>query len=222
MRKHPRQSRSRFTVEAILEAATQVFGKWGYERASTERIATRAGVSIGSLYQYFPAKETLLIWAVKHQARKNVSRIARLLDNARLDGTPTDLALRQAIAMTVRAHLRFSRVQQEGTRSIPGIRETIHDELRPLFEPAVEATARLLASDSDLEVNDPFLAAAFTVETLHERTHWFVDQGRNEGLDVEDFIDEVALLLGRYLGVSSMDAAGRSRSGSAEHPPSTG
>jgi hypothetical protein len=53
-RKRPSQSRSRFTTRQSVEAAARVFEERGYAGATTNRIAERAGVSIGSLYQYFP------------------------------------------------------------------------------------------------------------------------------------------------------------------------
>ncbi len=58
-RKPPIQKRSRETVEVILEAATQVFIQMRYSAGTTNRIAERAGVSIGSLYQYFPNKDAI-------------------------------------------------------------------------------------------------------------------------------------------------------------------
>ena len=60
-RKQPSQGRSRFTIRQIVEAAARVFEERGYAGATTNRIAERAGVSIGSLYQYFPNKESILV-----------------------------------------------------------------------------------------------------------------------------------------------------------------
>ena len=59
LRKHPKQQRSVATVTAILDAATRILTESGYATASTNRIAERAGVSIGSLYEYFPGKEAI-------------------------------------------------------------------------------------------------------------------------------------------------------------------
>lgn len=59
-RKRPKQARSRATVDAILEGASQVLVDVGYAKMTTTRVAKRAGVSVGSLYQYFPSKEALI------------------------------------------------------------------------------------------------------------------------------------------------------------------
>lgn len=58
-RRRPVQARARHTVAVILEAAREVFDELGYARATTNHIAERAGISIGSLYQYFPDKAAL-------------------------------------------------------------------------------------------------------------------------------------------------------------------
>jgi len=59
-RKQPRQERSKATVDTILEATARVLIKHGYDGLTTNAVAQLAGVSIGSLYQYFPNKEALV------------------------------------------------------------------------------------------------------------------------------------------------------------------
>ena len=59
-RKRPKQARSTELVAAILEAAAQVLAEEGASRFTTARVAERAGVSVGSLYQYFPNKAAIL------------------------------------------------------------------------------------------------------------------------------------------------------------------
>src|ERR671936_341950 len=70
-RRKPSQQRSRQTVEAIVEAAAQVFERHGYSAGTTNRIAERAGVSIGTLYQYFPNKDAI----VMELARRHIAEI---------------------------------------------------------------------------------------------------------------------------------------------------
>ncbi len=60
-RKSPRQERSRLTVERILDAAARIFQEQGYIGTTTNEIADEAEVSVGSLYQYFPNKDAILV-----------------------------------------------------------------------------------------------------------------------------------------------------------------
>ena len=59
-RKQPVQGRSTATVEALYQASIQVLLELGYRKLTTTRVAERAGVSVGSLYQYFPNREALI------------------------------------------------------------------------------------------------------------------------------------------------------------------
>src|SRR5262244_4119896 len=59
-RKQASQERSRATVDALIEATARLLVREGFDKASTNRIAQEAGVSIGSLYQYYPSKEALV------------------------------------------------------------------------------------------------------------------------------------------------------------------
>jgi AcrR family transcriptional regulator len=64
-RKTPVQARSTATVEAIFEATIQVLLEVGADLLTTTRVAERAGVSVGTLYQYFPNKDSLLFAVVE-------------------------------------------------------------------------------------------------------------------------------------------------------------
>ena len=74
-RKTPKQSRSAVTVEAIFTAAIQVLLRDGPRRLTTTRVATRAGVSVGTIYQYFPNKLALL-YALLERVRRPCPRRA--------------------------------------------------------------------------------------------------------------------------------------------------
>ena len=78
-RKQPRQARSSDLVAAVLEAATQVLGEVGAERFTTARVAERAGVSIGSLYQYFPNKAAILFQLQSDEWRDTTALLAGIL-----------------------------------------------------------------------------------------------------------------------------------------------
>jgi AcrR family transcriptional regulator len=74
-RKAPRQSRSQATVEVILEAAARVLAKESLEGFNTNRVAEVAGISIGSLYQYFPNKAALTAALIERAQNELIDRI---------------------------------------------------------------------------------------------------------------------------------------------------
>jgi AcrR family transcriptional regulator len=72
-RKKPAQERSKETVRVILEAAARILARDGYERTNVNRVAELAGVSVGSLYQYFPSKEALVAEVARSLAARTVA-----------------------------------------------------------------------------------------------------------------------------------------------------
>ena len=82
-RKRPIQARSAVTVEAISEATIQVLLSQGEERLTTTRIAERAGVSVGTLYQYFPNKQSLLFAVLEHHVNNVAARVEAACVSAR-------------------------------------------------------------------------------------------------------------------------------------------
>lgn len=81
-RKHPRQTRSTELVAAILDAAGQVLAKEGAQRFTTARVAEKAGVSVGSLYQYFPNKAAILFRLQSDEWRQTTELLRGILEDA--------------------------------------------------------------------------------------------------------------------------------------------
>ena|SRR5882672_4315449 len=77
-RKLPAQSRSTATVDAVLEAAARILERHGFERYTTNEIAERAGVSIGSLYQYFPNKDAVTVALLERETVELLADIASM------------------------------------------------------------------------------------------------------------------------------------------------
>lgn len=81
-RKTPIQARSAVTVEAISEATIQVLLTHGAERFTTTRVAERAGVSVGTLYQYYPNKQSLLFAVLENHFNKVAARVEAACETA--------------------------------------------------------------------------------------------------------------------------------------------
>ena len=100
-RKAPSQPRSAHTVEAILEGAAHILERHGLDAYTTNAIAARAGVSIGSLYQYFPTKDAVTVALIERERTELVrDALQALAQHDRF------MALRQLIEVAVRHQLR--------------------------------------------------------------------------------------------------------------------
>jgi AcrR family transcriptional regulator len=82
-RKQPKQARSSGLVAAILDAAVQVLAKEGAQRFTTARVAEKAGVSVGSLYQYFPNKAAILFRLQGDEWRQTAALLRGILEDVR-------------------------------------------------------------------------------------------------------------------------------------------
>lgn len=100
MRKIPKQARSKATISAILIAATRLLLDIGYDKSSTNKIAEIAGVSIGSLYEYFPSKE-----AIFAEIRRREDQ--RLFDRVMAQAQPENI--RSLLKLHISTYLDFVR-----------------------------------------------------------------------------------------------------------------
>lgn len=116
-RKEPSQERSRALVEALVEATARILAAEGADSLTTNRVAEVAGVSIGSLYQYFPNKSALIAALVERELEADVSEVQFMLESSR------EMPLTE-IFKTLVAGIVSS---MEGRR-------TLHAELLPLVD----------------------------------------------------------------------------------------
>ncbi|AFY93565.1 TetR/AcrR family transcriptional regulator [Chamaesiphon minutus] len=116
-RKLPQQDRSRVTFEAILEATARILVEEGYDKANTNRIAERAGISIGSLYQYFPNKESLMTALIEQHSQEMAELVATKL-NRSID-SPLEIVIPEIISAVVAAHAINPRLHQVLSEEIP-------------------------------------------------------------------------------------------------------
>jgi AcrR family transcriptional regulator len=101
-RKGASQERSRATVDALVEATARILVREGFDKASTNRIAEVAGVSVGSLYQYFPGKEALVAAVIERHQQEIMLAVRGEL--AMAANQPLEQGVRTLVAAAVRAH----------------------------------------------------------------------------------------------------------------------
>jgi AcrR family transcriptional regulator len=194
-RKRPRQRRSKATVDAILEATAQVLVEHGYDKTSTNRVAKRAGVSIGSLYQYFPNKEALVGELVDRYSRRVLETTLATL-GAHADAPPsvTGPVLVESMIALKRENPALARVLRDQIPRV-GRMQTYETNL----ETVIGAVATYLERHRDLLRIDDIEAAAFiVVQTVDAATHAGV-VGLPGAVDDERLAAHVTDLLLSYL-----------------------
>ena len=101
-RKSASQERSRATVDALVEATARILVKDGFEKTSTNRIAEVAGVSVGSLYQYFPSKEALVAAVIDRHNEEIMAIVRTTL--CEVADMPLEKAVRRLVTVAIDAH----------------------------------------------------------------------------------------------------------------------
>lgn len=190
-RRAPSQQRSRLTYEALVEAAAQVFERHGYAAGTTNRIAERAGVSVGSLYQYFADKDAVLAAVARAHVAEGAKVLAPLLASLDGDPEPPD-ALAGLVAAVVALHRDRPRLHRILFEEAP-LPEAVRDEVLALERAAAGQVAAYLARRPHPPA-DPALTARLLVEAVETLAHRFVLHP--DGATPEEaFVAETARLL---------------------------
>jgi AcrR family transcriptional regulator len=196
-RKQPRQARSRLTLASILTAAAQVFERRGYAGGTTDAIAERAGVSVGSLYQYFPNKDAILVALMERHVEEGTALLSGLVREVQGQPLPIDALLHRFVDAMIALHNRephLHRVLFENA-PLPG---SLRSDLERLENAFVEQIAALLSDHPGLALRDPALAATMLVRGIDGLVHGFILRPPPE-LDAQAFADELVCMLGCYL-----------------------
>lgn len=197
-RKQAMQERSRATVDALIEATARILVRDGFDRASTNRIAHEAGVSIGSLYQYYPSKEALVAAVIERHTQELMQVVRGAL--AEVAALPIEKAVRRLVSVAIDAHRIDPRLHRVLAEQIPRTGrlakvETFNREIYALLRSYLEGRR------NELRAVDLELATFVCVTTIEALTHTAVLH-RPEILSDEavgTLVDEATRLVVRYL-----------------------
>ena len=201
-RKSPRQSRSAVTVAAILDATARILVERGYAATSTNAVAERAGVSVGSLYQYFPNKDALI--AALHTRHVEQMKaviedaLARAMDASLVDG------LVGIIEGSVEAHRVDADLHRVLEQQLEGLEiVAAHDTFDEMLQERIVA---LLARHREaLAVTDLRLAAFMLLHSSHAMIHAIVAT-RPRGVSLKAASAEIVRMMLAYLTAPKVGA----------------
>ncbi len=195
-RKRPTQRRSQATVEAILKAGARVFARRGYAGGTTNHIAEVAGVSIGTLYEYFPNKGAILVAIAQSQLDRMIAEVQHSIAEGGVDEPLAEL-LRRFVATMLEVHESDPKLHRVLFAEAPHPSE-LHACVLQMEETLAHTIEARLSACPEVAALDADTAAHLVVQTVEALTHRFVHHGIHD-LARDAFIDEVVALLGSYL-----------------------
>jgi AcrR family transcriptional regulator len=212
-RKRPRQARAQATVEAILEATVQILDREGLDAATTTRIAEVAGVSIGSLYQYFSHRDAILNALQDREFERALTLMGEILVEGNLNQNPRAVvtAVVRGLAKLYRAAPGLHRVL-----TIEGLRVAMADHVHAFDLRVVGIVRQFLAASGATIRRRNVDAAAFVAFQSVRAIMLSCLLERPPGLDEDALVVEVVDLVMRYLvadeeSVVVGDAGGQDR-----------
>ena len=195
----PVQRRSLATRAAILKAAAQLLGRRGYARTNTNDIARRAGVSVGSVYEYFRDKDAIVQALLEAHLGAGEQLFAEraLVLSRNAAARP----LRELLAGVVESLLLFHADDPRLHRvlSSAAVRDRASARVDALEERAVQVLTALLSSHPEARVQRPELAARIVVQTADALAHRWIIEPSGEPVPVARLSAELTRMLPAYL-----------------------
>lgn len=196
-RKSPTQERSRDTVDTILKSAARILVKHGYEALNTNRVAADAGVSVGSLYQYFPNKTALLSALLENHMQEMTELTVGML--ASYQGAPPEVIVPAYIRAILEAHRHKPALHNALTTELPRLGghariRSMHSQIDPLIRSYFEE------HKDEIRPKNLELAVFMMTASVEAVTHLAVVDGRVEE-SADEVVEELSELILGYLGV---------------------
>lgn len=189
MRKAPRQRRSQVMVDVILQAAARVLAKSGWAKFNTNEVARIAGVSIGSLYQYFPNK-LALAEAIREQ---HLAAILQVLAGAVIDEDSLTVRIDRLIEGIIAAHLINPSLHRVLLDEVPLSERSAHEEFEQQYADFYRQFVVTTLSRDSARVTVVAVVLASAVEGV---VH---DAARRDQLGSDDIKLELKRLIMAYL-----------------------
>jgi AcrR family transcriptional regulator len=197
-RKPPIQKRSKATVDAILSAAAQVFEANGYSAGTTNRIAERAGVSVGTLYQYYPSKEAIAVALLEVHIAETSRRLKEWVGHMVAERHGLGDAIEDYVQGMLDTHSGRPRLQHMLLEETP-LPPRVHRALLDAERQGARTVAGLLRLYPETRHANLDLAGFMLVQTVESLTHRFAAHPDEEGIKRAEFVAELVSMLRSYL-----------------------
>jgi AcrR family transcriptional regulator len=196
-RKLPSQERSRKTMATIYDAAVQVFTNTGYPEATTDQIAEKAGVSIGTLYHYFSGKEAIL-YGLWERHRAQITNITLQVEQEiRLQGF-IDRGIVPFLMNLILELVSYKNMQNRLFISPTGLPDTILQKRRDLGGFIESAMEKVFSDYTGVRIKNPKIGVHIMWAMVQAVIHDYLLMDPDE-IKADDLIAEVSDMLTRYI-----------------------
>jgi AcrR family transcriptional regulator len=198
-RKKPTQARAQHTVEAILRATAHILRTAGWDACNTNAVAKRAGVSIGSLYQYFPSKEALVAALAEEHATEGLGVLMEAVTAAPQGTISFEDTVRHYIRAMVALHAMDPKLHRVLVEQVPRLKGGLDVVRRVSQQSATLVRSWLETQRKHIRAVDLEVATFMLVTSVESVTHLQV-LDRPRQLDQAALVEELSELVLGYLG----------------------
>ncbi len=194
-RRKPRQTRAQETAQCILQATAQILVSRGFKDCSTNHIAERAGVSIGTLYQYFADKQSILLELFRLEIEKDALFIQNTLQE--LENQPIEIVIKKLVSVTLKRLSENPRLRQILLLEVSSSRQT--EKLRGIKDELSELLSSYLKSHPQFHIRHDIRLEVLIIVNSVEAALYAAIQEYGPRLKHRILVAEVSDLVLRYL-----------------------